>query len=146
MVPDVEDFVTACDPGGFKKGNAIARFSCGKLFFVEQQPHEFTRGLCYTLVIEKPVLSRARNANANDLVEVAIGAGAALRGCEHTKVVWVPPARWKGSRPKKVDNDYTRSLLSAGELAVLPPELQKAGSTGDIIDAVGIGLWYLGRR
>lgn len=137
--------ILSCDPGGSKKGNAVALFVDGQLTWtgvwligdmVEDPLSEVD-----DLVIEKMVYSRHRNADANDLIDVADGGGYVTGRCLFKRRVMVPAADWKGNRPKKVDNAYTRGLLSPAELAILPTKM-----TSDLWDAVGIGLWHLKRR
>lgn len=132
----------AVDPGGEKKGNAYAVFYDDMLMLAEAGAWlHMADEICDTLVVEKPVVSYGRAVNANDLIEVAMGAGAAVGSIVHDELVLVTPQRWKGSRPKAVDIRYTKSILSSSELTKVPP-----GSPDDVWDAIGIGLWATKRR
>lgn len=51
----------------------------------------------------------------------------------------VTPRDWKGNLPKKVSHERARAKLTEAEVALL------AGKPHDSWDAVGIGLWALGR-
>jgi hypothetical protein len=135
--------VLSCDPGGSKKGNAVALFVDGVLKGTDVWTIGEERNPAWAdvVVVEQMVFSRHRNTDANDLIDVAMGGGFVVGWCSHSELVMVKPQDWKGSRPKKVDNAYTKSLLSADELAILPTKM-----TSDLWDAVGIGLWHLKRR
>lgn len=138
----------AVDPGGEKKGSAVALFDEDTLVWVKQvkgtaRLKELLIGqrAAELLVIEYPVAARVRGVDPNDLIAVAFSAGIVAGAIRHDSLLCVKPQQWKGSRPKKVDNDYTKSLLSPVELALLPTKM-----TSDLWDAVGIGLWAVKRR
>lgn len=92
-------------------------------------------------VIELPRIYPVRRwkGDANDLIRVAVTAGA-IAGALGAPVQFVEPRAWKGSRPKDVDNRYTLGLLSEAERATMD------ATSHDVVDAVGLGLWALGRR
>lgn len=52
---------------------------------------------------------------------------------------FVGASLWKGSVPKKIHNSRVLALLSDSERAILPSR------DHNMIDAVGLGLWALGR-
>lgn len=54
-------------------------------------------------------------------------------------VEYVNASAWKGSVPKKIHNSRVLALLSASERAIL------SSKDHNMIDAVGLGLWALGR-
>lgn len=110
------------------------------------------------LVVEWPMIYPGRRAKGgangrqvrpNDVVNLAGSAGAivgALAG-DVLEVTSPHPADWSGQVSKEVDGDtawdsprgrWIRSCLTSEELAVVPAQL-------DAIDAVGLGLWALGR-
>lgn len=72
-----------------------------------------------------------------DLINVSLVAG-------RLATRWVAPSVWKGSVPRDVEQDHTRSALTPEELAlveaVLPESLRK-----EAYSAVGIGLSILKR-
>ncbi len=99
----------------------------------------------YHLIIERPQVytgAGKSKGDPNDLISVALVVGAVL--FESCAVYgWgsqtVLPARWKGSVPKRI----TKARLQK-ELA--PEEAEKVRwSNHDIVDAVAIGCWKLGR-
>lgn len=102
-------------------------------------------------VIELPQVypGRRQKGDPNDLIEVAAAAGAvgALLSAHGLAVRFVRPRDWKGQRPKDVDHARTRAILHASELEIV--ERVCAGVPRahrlDLMDAVGIGLWSLGR-
>jgi hypothetical protein len=98
-------------------------------------------------VIEIPQVyqQRLQKGDPNDLITVAVIAGIAAAsflpyGIEPQLV---RPSRWKGNRPKAVDNQYTLSLLDEDEKCKL---VKVSSKQHNVLDAVGIGLWRVGRR
>lgn len=57
----------------------------------------------------------------------------------------VRPTDWKGSVPKQVMCDRTLSRLVRDERALLPLRVRAKNHDHNMLDAVGIGLWKLGR-
>jgi hypothetical protein len=111
-------------------------------------PHAHDVG---TLVIEKPRIYDRRNwkGDPNDLIRVGIIAGH-INGCisnGHT-TKWVYPQEWKGNRPKEVDHRHTKSLLGPVELEILQESCKNMvkSQLHNMLDAIGIGLWYLRRK
>jgi hypothetical protein len=51
----------------------------------------------------------------------------------------VLPNKWKGNLPKKICKDRCKAVLTPEELARVKTE------DHNVWDAIGIGLWYLGR-
>ncbi len=99
------------------------------------------------IVVEIPQVYQQRmwKGDPNDLIDVAIVAGAvaAQFRCETT---FIRPRKWKGTRPKKVCNKLTLGTLDDGELKVYRSVDVLASLRHNVIDAIGIGLWRLGRR
>ncbi len=99
------------------------------------------------LVFERVQIYRAGRGKGdpNDLVPLAIisGAVAGILGC---RVVSPTPREWTGGISKCEDGDpwasprggRVRRRLSDAELAAVTP-------SHDAVDAVGLGLWRLGR-
>jgi hypothetical protein len=102
-----------------------------------------------TVVIEVPQVyqQRLQKGDPNDLIDVAVIAGiAAGVAAQFVEPQPVRPHKWKGNRPKALDNAYTLSLLSAEEKLVVDSCGALKSKLHNVIDAVGIGLWKLGRR
>jgi hypothetical protein len=59
-----------------------------------------------------------------------------------------PPHEWKGSVPKHIHHPRILARLDDGELRVMDSHLSGLSSKvkHNAIDAIGIGLWALGRR
>lgn len=93
------------------------------------------------LVIEKPQIyqGRKQKGDPNDLIDLAMVVGAWRH--EHPYTELVKPRQWKGQVPKAVMTKRILSKLTDAELAVLG-DLK---SNHNVVDAVGIGLWKLGR-
>ena len=93
------------------------------------------------------VAQRAQVGDPNDLVDVALVAGACA-GLLPAKVAFVKPRRWKGTAPKRVTNRRTREVLTSEEVHVYTVAMTAvpAGLRHNVLDAIGIGLWALGRK
>lgn len=95
------------------------------------------------LFVELPQVYRQRNqkGDPNDLIAVAVTVGALKGRWKSTTLVL--PRTWKGNVPKKVTEERAKKALSAEELARttgIP-----AGKMNHVWDAIGLGLWALGR-
>lgn len=92
------------------------------------------------LVIERPEVYRDSKADPNNIVTLALNAGrwierALMRGCS----VFAPlPKQWKGQVPKEIHNQRTLAALSPSEERLL-----RSSVTSDMLDAVGLGKWFL---
>lgn len=86
---------------------------------------------------------RAGKGDANDLIAVAFAAGVvAADFCTYEQV----PARvWKGSVPKQIMLKRILSKLSDTELAAVRGLGLNKKAEENVIDAIGIGLFKLGR-
>lgn len=134
----------------------------GKLVYAEYVPNPRAKGRGYEVyralaekvaastqyhhfwVIEMPVVyPKMPKTDLNDLLDV-MGVGSAVSAlCRATMVEHVMPSTWKGNLEKKKMLERIRSKLTAEELAVV--QKTNADDTEDILDAIGIGLWKLGR-
>lgn len=97
------------------------------------------------VVIEWPQVYTAGKSKGdpNDLLPL-VGVGCALCALASYAKLWrFLPAEWKGQLPKgEAYETRLRARLSAQELAVI----EDAGSlTHNTLDAVGLGLFFLGR-
>lgn len=89
---------------------------------------------------------RASNIRPSTILDLAYSAGRLVGHYRLQNVTRIKPSQWKGQRPKDVDNPYTLSLLTPEEREVVnrcgvPPSL-----LNNVLDAVGLGLWHVGRR
>lgn len=97
--------------------------------------------------IEMPRWYPRDQKDVNDLLDLSVVVGEIKRfyealGCI-VELVW--PRTWKGTAPKEITNARTvRSLLPA-ELALLPKSPRAKKYDHNMLDAVGMGLWKLGR-
>lgn len=85
-----------------------------------------------------------------DLALVVGSMGGALRALTTKSVNFVEPREWKGTVKKQVMLARILDKLSGDERQLLPQSLTSALRTGkgpgaDLLDAVGIGLWKVGR-
>lgn len=161
--------LVAVDPG--VKATGIALFVDNKLTHVTlsratdleamiqglfdiEMPVDF--GYPDAVIIERPtVYRRGGKGDNNDLISVAIVAGAAgaAFGCGlWTTTEFVEPRTWKGSTPKKIHNERIVDQLNKAEREVLDGLLSRTKKAKvakslvhNVIDAIGVGLYKLGR-
>lgn len=95
------------------------------------------------LVVEWPRVytTSKMQGDPNDLLGL-VGVDCALAGLLCVPVERYFPDEWKGQAPKEVMNERVKLRLSADELARIDAP---ASLLHNVLDAVGIGLHYLGR-
>lgn len=108
------------------------------------------------VIVEKPqvYVQRLWKGDPNDLINLSIVVGGII-ACTRPTVITrtVTPQEWKGQQPKNVtDARARRALTKQGEQSVLDNPVvlgQPKGAPDTLInnmmDAIGIGLSYLGR-
>ena len=97
------------------------------------------------VVWERPGLRKGpRSSTPDDLIRLSYRAGLVV-GCipRVERIRDVTPAEWKGSLKKELSHRRTRAKLGPKELEVLG--LAGPRGASDILDAVGLGLYVLGR-
>ena len=100
------------------------------------------------LVIEFPQIypPRVQKGDPNDLLSLAMVVGFVVQTLHKTPhIELVSPKRWKGSVPKMVHNDRIKDRLAEDERSLITQSKVPTGKRHNLIDAVGIGLWRLGR-
>jgi hypothetical protein len=138
--------ILACvDPGKWALGISIwenGRFTFGDYF----QGNRCEMALAVArhnpelVVCEIPLVYPGRAAKGNDpndLIQVAISAGAAMSAC--SRAVSVTPSEWKGQLPKEVhhariDGELTLPMRMA--LRKVAPDKRH-----NLLDAIALGLW-----
>lgn len=90
------------------------------------------------------------DATAQDLIDCAT-IGALVAGRCGARIELVPARTWKGQVPKEVTETRTRKILTFNEVQIMDGGLNEtAGKALSLIhngiDAVGIGLHFLGRK
>ena len=144
MSKDAWDLV-AIDPGN---DAGVAYFENKRLVRAElitdvRAPRE--RELAHTVIIEVPQVYPHSPVNPNNLLTLSFTAGLLAGHFESSNLAKASPRQWKGQRPKDVDNRYTLDLLDAKERSIVNTSTSR-GQLHNVIDAVGIGLWFLKRR
>jgi hypothetical protein len=86
-----------------------------------------------------------RGEDPNDLLALAYAAGAVAHAVGDVELV--APREWKGQMPKKVCHRRAQGALDASERSVLERELDAVPPmrVHDVLDAMALGLWKLGR-
>lgn len=153
------EHVLAIDPGIRCTGVAYFRYSnlerldafstkakddLGKrVAFISKKIKETFENTIFDLVvIEYPEIYRhtKQDIDYEDILAVTLVAGAVLGSVVSKEWRLPKPKQWKGQVPKNIHNDRVLNRLYEHERGW--PEL----SNHNAIDAVGLGLWGLGRR
>ena len=146
--------IIAIDPGVRMCGVALFHDSddgdpetrAGRLYHARWVPvrnlHLFAHDA--ELVVEMPRIYRGsgqQKGDLNDLLDLATVVGY-CEGIFHGSHRRVFPAQWKGQVPKKIMNARVLSRLDDVEKAAI---VSVGAKDHNILDAIGIGLWALGR-
>jgi hypothetical protein len=137
--------VICIDPG--VKACGLAKFVGDRLVYTCYAPREDIR-TCNPwldeLIIEMPRIypgSGQQKGDLNDLLDLAAVVGF-LEGVLGGRTTRVFPAQWKGQVPKKIMTARILGKLSVEERNTI---VSAGSKTHNIVDAIGIGLWKLGR-
>lgn len=90
-----------------------------------------------------------RRSVPRDLLRVQwIGAAVASAVSSAGIPIPVTPAKWKGQVPKVIHHPRIVKALTAGEVECMDRGLADVpeGLRHNVLDAIGIGLWAVGRR
>jgi hypothetical protein len=104
-----------------------------------------------TVLIEQPqAYSGAKqNANPKDIQDLNIVIGALMATCQKQTggFLLVPPGTWKGQVPGDIMVERIKSKLSPDEVVIFDQGTTgtRAGLLHNVVDAVGLGLWRVGR-
>lgn len=109
-------------------------------------------GWCYGIFWEKPQINgQTEGKDPNAIVTEAVTAGRWLdrlprqlgAACAFERSVF--PVQWKASVPKKIHNARVLAKLAPEELAILKALKLPVSKEHNVIDAIGLGLFALGR-
>lgn len=99
------------------------------------------------VLIEMPRWYPHDHKDVNDLLDLSVRVGELkhhYEGLGHSvELVW--PRTWKGNAPKEITNRRTVEALTLEEVALLPRRPRAKTHDHNLLDAVGLGLWKLGR-
>lgn len=104
-----------------------------------------TRGI--RVVIEVPQVYRERQwrGDPNDLIDETITVGALAAFTLDADQLFVRPHAWKGNVPKAIHNKHVKNRLTLAEASVLERCGASASLVHNVVDAIGMCLWQLGR-
>lgn len=134
-------YLLSIDPG---EGCGLALWNEGELHHAWlHQCSDDLPTVVDTVVCERPQVYLKNLRAANDLVTLALTAGE-LVGRIGAPTTYILPATWKGQAPKPICHERIMSALTPEEIGRI--ELPRAHKKqGDVLDAIGIGLFHLGR-
>jgi hypothetical protein len=97
------------------------------------------------VIIEKMVVypGMRQKGDQNDLITLSIIGGAAAAALRGLETIFVEPREWKGQVPKAIMSKRILAELSADERTKI--EKMPASLKHNALDAVGLGMWNLGR-
>lgn len=93
------------------------------------------------VVVECPVVyprGAGKGEDPNDLIQVALSAGACMAACLHS--VTVTPGEWKGQVPKDIHHRRIEPQLTEAmrrDINSVPAILRH-----NVLDAIALGLWW----
>ena len=143
--PGGKGILLAIDPG--KNSTGIALFGGGELLDVElaKDPYHVANlamNPVDEVIVELPRAYGPRSpVDPNDLILLGALAGFLVGITPCNRRWYIHPQDWKGQMPKEIDNQRTIRHLKDNERQLLG-----ARPNHNVVDAVGIGLWVLGRR
>ncbi len=143
MSCNLEVFVSV-DPGVHASG--MAWWTYGKLAQVEYcKPGHNILQIATDLIIEVPQVyqGRAQKGDPNDLITLAVEVGRITTLFPNHRLV--KPRDWKGNIKKEMMLKRIIKTLTTEELLMVKALKLPKSKVHNVLDALGIGLWYLGR-
>jgi hypothetical protein len=164
-VTTVSKTILAVDPG--KNDAGVAFFVAGRLVEIaliqppEGTPYEVARyvsmwarrcmfnhandeGRVGLVLVEGQQIYRRSKGDPNDLLPLAQCIGGVLARVDSFDRQIVLPAKWTGGVPKPVRQRRLLARLHPEELAMIKA-IKPATKAHNVIDAVHIGMWHIGR-
>lgn len=141
----------AIDPG---LATGIAGFSLGVMTdcgLIEDADLGLSKMYYKEGIIELPQIYRSANSKGdpNDLIRLAVLVGQYKQQCidQFMNVRLVKPAEWKGQVPKTIHAKRILDRLNPRETELFLRRVDKVAPSKrhNVIDAIGIGLWAIGR-
>ncbi len=132
------------DPG--VHGSGVAFWFAGRLSAVRYyKPSEISSVL--SVVIECPQIYPGvkSKGNPNDLIKLAFEAGRIIGLFNPVELRVIKPRDWKGTIKKEAMLKRILSKLTEEELAIVKAANIPKAVEHNVLDAIGIGLWHLGR-
>ena len=105
-------------------------------------------GIGGSMLVELPKWRpQDRNIDIDDIIKLSIMAGEFknLGESQGAKVELVWPRTWKGTVPADVMTERILGLLQTSEREVVPNRPRAKTPDHNCVDAIGLGLWKLGR-
>lgn len=147
------DYLLAFDPGEttgwalFRAGRLIAAGSAKSADGLEHYMPDEAEKTRWVLIELPQERHHGRKTNVRSIITLAVRVGELKREWEargaEVELVW--PTTWKGSVPKSIHNRRVLAALSEEERALLPKRPRAKKHDHNMLDAVGEGLWKLGR-
>jgi hypothetical protein len=155
-------YLVAIDPG--KKHNGYAIFELGVLIEADlvkghgaldaarntaRTVNSFPSGFNKLVVEDQQLYRGVSRANPNDMLAVAYVSGALAALIPHTELIQPMPRVWTKGKPKEIRHkillDWRASPLEDSELQLLSSIKLPKTLKHNVLDAVALGLYALGR-
>lgn len=88
---------------------------------------------------------KSANVSPDDLTNLTGVVGCVIGFLDPVEVKTYVPAEWKGQVPKDIHNKRIKASLSMDEKAILEGVKCPASLLHNVVDAIGVGLFELGR-
>lgn len=100
------------------------------------------------IIAERPEIHKASPARPDDILTLAIRLGMTLSTASRTgaRVHLVSPHSWKGNVKKPIHGARILAALTPEEQKILFSLDVPEGKRHNVLDAIGIGKWFLANR
>jgi hypothetical protein len=129
----------------FAQANTLVRKVCTEARVAR---HDKDLGEALTvLAVENPLLYKRGAASPTDIIALKGIYGAFMGGVDAEFYSGPTPVSWKGSIDGVILNERVLKILNGGERLMLmnAQRMGHGGLTDHVLDAVGLGLYVLGR-
>lgn len=140
--------IVTIDPGVHASGYAFWDEDTGRLINLHYGHHSlYTMGPPPLVLVEKPMVYRGSAVNPNCLIDLAVAVGGIVQRSADVGALAVTlfPFEWKGRMKKDEMLEHIVSKLTPEEIACLKSLNLPKSKEKEVIDALGIGLWFFNR-
>ncbi len=148
----MKDSLLAIDPGA-NQGWAFFQKLSGEWTLIRCGLGVIPASICpESVVIEQPVIYPHAKARPNDIITLALAAGTTVGRLVarwpdlETNVHWVQPRAWKGTINADIMTRRIESKMGPVAMDMVKELNLSASKRHNVVDAVGLGLYFLNAR